>query len=294
MTESTCILLTGATGNVGSLLVKKLIDLENIKVRAAVRDLSKAREYQALGMEVVEMDMTKPDMVAAAFAGMQKAFILTPVVQNFDELTRILCDAATKAGTVQHLVKLSVGGASDKSLLDFSRQHYQSEKYVEATGIPYTFIRPTAFAQQLTGIFPWIYRCGDDSFYLPIGAAKVAWLDVRDIATVAAHTLTTPGHEGQVYNLTGTTAVSCPEIAAAISEATGKKMNYVDTPEDSYKRRMLEYGLDQHGAEQMSIIYRDMKDGWLAHVSEDFEKVMGRKGTPFSNFVQDYVDVWQT
>jgi uncharacterized protein YbjT (DUF2867 family) len=293
MTEQTCILVTGATGNVGSVLVKKLLDFEGIKVRAAVRSLSKAASYQDLGVEAVEMDLTKPDTITTAFTGVQKVFILTPFTPNFDELTRSLCEAATQAGTVEHIVKLSVMGASDKSPLDTSRRHYQSEKHIEATGIPYTFIRPTAFAQQLTGIFPWVYRRGEDSFYLPIGDAKVAWLDTRDIATVAAQALATPGHEGKVYQLTGPTAVSCPEIATMISEATGRTMNYVDMPEESYKQRMSESGLTEHQVGQMSIIYRDMKDGWLAHVSDDFEKVVGRKGTLFAEFVRDSVEIWK-
>ena len=294
MTEQTCILVTGATGNVGSVLVKKLLDFENIKVRAAVRSLSKAADYQALGVEVVEMDGTQPDTVTTAFAGVHKAFIVTPATTDFNELTRTLCEAATKAGTVKHIVKQSVIGASDESPLHVSRMHHQSEKHIEATGIPYTFIRPTAFAQQFTGIFPWVYRRGDDCFYLPIGDGKVAWLDIHDIATVAVHSLTTFGHEGKVYNLTGPTPVSGAEIAAMISEATGKKINYVDMSEQSYRTRMLECGLDEHGIDQMLIIYRDMKEGWLAHVSEDFEKVMDRKGRLFSEFVHSYVDVWQS
>ena len=293
MAEQTCILVTGATGNVGSVLVKKLVAGENIKVRAAVRSLSKGKDYQDLGVEVVEMDMTKPDTVIAAFAGVDKAFMLTPASPNFAQLTRTLCEAATKAGTVKQIVKQSVIGASDRSPLNLSRLHYQSEKQVEATGIPYTFIRPTAFAQQFTGIFPWVYRRGDRCFYLPIGDAQVAWLDVRDIATVAVCALTTPGHQGKIYNLTGSTPVSGTEVAAIISDTTGEKMNYVDMPEESYQKRMSECGLDRDGIAQMSIIYRDMKEGWLAHVSEDFEQVTGKKGTPFSEFVRDYADVWQ-
>lgn len=293
MTESICILVTGATGNTGSVLVKKLAELENVKVRAAVRTASKAMDYQALGVEVVEMDLTKPDTIAAAFAGVHKAFFLTPFTPDADELTRILCEAAKAAGTVTHIVKQSVMGAREDSPLLGSRLHYKSEKYIEASGIAYTFIRPTAFAQQLTGIFPWVYRRGEDSFYLPIGDAKVAWLDLRDIATVAVRAFTTPGHEGKVYNLTGPAAVSGAEAAALISAATGQKMNYADVPAESYERRMLEYGLDEATAAQMSIIYGDMKDGWLARVSEGFETAIGRQGTTFAEFVRDYADVWR-
>ncbi len=293
MTESTCILVTGATGNTGSVLVKKLAEMENIKVRAAVRSASKAMDYQALGVEVVEMDMTKPDTIAAAFVGIHKAFFLTPFTPNADEITRTLCEAAKAAGTVTHIVKQSVMGAREESPLLGSRLHYKSEKYIEASGIPYTFIRPTAFAQQFTGIFPWVYRRGEDTFYLPIGDAKVAWLDLRDIVTVAVRAFTTPGHEGKVYNLTGPVAVSCAEVAALIGEATGQEMKYADVPPESYKTRMLESGLDEATAAQMTIIYGDMKDGWLGYVSDGFETAIGHKGTTFAEFVRDYADVWR-
>jgi uncharacterized protein YbjT (DUF2867 family) len=208
-------------------------------------------------------------------------------------MTRIFCEAAVTAGTVRHIVKQSVGGAKEESALQVSREHFRSEKHIEATGIPYTFIRPTAFAQQFTGIFPWVYQKGENAFYLPIGDARVAWLDVRDIATVAVQALTTEGHEGKIYMLTGPTAVSCNEIAGLITEATGKPMRYVDMPAEEYKAHMRDCGCEQAWIDQMSIIYGDMKDGWLGHVSEDFEKVMRRLGTTFRQFAQDHKESWQ-
>ena len=293
MTKET-ILVTGATGNVGSVLVEKLLALDNFNVRAAVHSVSKAKSLQELGAQVVEMDFNSLESVTTALTGVDKVFFLTPAVPNFDKFTQTVCDAAVQVGTVKQIVRQSVIGASKDSPLILSQMHFQSEKLIEATGIPYTFIRPTAFAQQLTGIFPWVYRQGESSFYLPIGEAKVAWLDARDIATLAAEVLTNPEpHQGKAYHLTGSTPVSGSEAADKISFVTGKTITYVDEPIEAYQKRMAQVGANEMTIGQMSIIYGDMKEGWLGTVINDFEEVMGKPATPFAQFVSDYAQVWQ-
>lgn len=291
--EQTRVLVTGATGNIGTVLVEKLAAVESVVVRAAVRSPHKAEPLRALGAEVVEMDMDNPATFAAAFQDVHKAFILTPFTTTFDETTRDLCKAAVDAGSVTHLVKQSVIGARADAPLDASRQHDRAEQHIVTTGLDYTFIRPTAFAQQFAGTFPWIYRRGDNTFSLPIGDGKVAWIDVRDIATLAAHCLTVPGHEGKTYNITGPAPLSCTEIAALVSEAAGRTITYVDVPMDEYKVRMASLGADTYTIGQMEIIFGDMKEGWLAHVSNDFEQATGQPSTPFDVFVRDYADVWK-
>lgn len=293
MQTQTRILLTGATGNIGTELVKKLAATDNVLVRAAVRSAHKADTIRALGAEVVEMDMRNPKTFPAAFHEVHKVFILTPFTNDFDEMTRTLCDAAVQAGTVTYIVKQSVIGAREEAPLHASRLHARAEKYIEATGIPFTFIRPTAFAQQFAGGFPWLYQQGDDTFYLPIGEGKVAWIDVRDIATLAAHSFTTPGHEGKIYNITGPAPVSCAEVAEMVSSVTGRSMTYVDMPMETYTQRMAAFGADQYTIDQMTIIFGDMKEGWLAHVSNEFEQATGQKSIPFADFVRDYAAVWK-
>jgi len=144
------ILITGATGNVGFEIVKQLSAPadRNTRLRAAVRSIDAAKVIGQRA-ELVEMDYSKPESLSKAINGINKLFLLTPFEANMVELSSNLISEAKKAGTVKHIVNQSVMGADAEPGIIPSRLHRQVEKIIEESGIPFTFLRPNFFMQNI-------------------------------------------------------------------------------------------------------------------------------------------------
>src|SRR5438445_9249827 len=178
MTENdqSTILITGATGTVGSEVVKQLSSAgQNVRVRAAVRSINKAAKINAVGAEITEVDYTKPSTLTKAFIGVDKLFLNTPFQPDMVELTSNVVSEAAKSGTVEHIVKLSVLDAEDEPGIMISRIHRQAEKNIEDSGIPFTFLRASGFMQNFVNIYSnSITSIGAVS--LPAGEAMLAFV----------------------------------------------------------------------------------------------------------------------
>src|SRR5262245_10697328 len=141
------ILVTGATGNVGLELTKKLFDW-GLPVRAFVRDRSRARAIALPGIELVEGDFARPETVARALDGVEQLFLLMPSSAEVEQRQRNLVDTAKRA-RVKHIVKLSQFGANATAPGRFQRYHAGVELHILMSRIPYTFLRPNLFMQAL-------------------------------------------------------------------------------------------------------------------------------------------------
>ena len=231
------ILVTGATGTVGSEVVRQLVQGGH-RVRALVRDLAKASKFGA-EVEVVKGDFSKPETLTAAFVGVDKAYVLLPAIgPEFPELEGNAFNAAKKAG-VKHVVKQSSFVMEDfMAGTPFAEWHGASEKRLRALGVAWTILRPHFFDSNLIefGIMP---RGG---LFFPAGDGKDAPIDPRDIAAVAVKVLTTPGHEGKIYELTGPALLSFAEVVQKVADITGKPLKYVDVPEAVWRQEMLSAG----------------------------------------------------
>ena len=226
------ILVTGATGTVGSEVVKQLLSAkgqkeENIIVKAAVRAANEDT-FRNLGVQAVELDYNKPDTLSAALRGVDKLFLLTPFQSNMVDLTSNLVNEAKKAG-VKYIVKQSVLGADAEPGITPSRLHRQAEKVIEESGIPFTFLRPNFFMQNFVTFYSNFIKT-QGAFYVPAGDAKASFVDVRDIAAVAVQALSRnrsskngeSKHIGKAYDITGAEALSYGEAAEILSKEIGK------------------------------------------------------------------------
>ncbi|NET73925.1 MAG: NmrA family NAD(P)-binding protein, partial [Sphaerospermopsis sp. SIO1G2] len=281
--DNEIFLVTAATGTVGSDLVMKLAQAApNSEIRCATRDPESrsAKALQAYGKQVkpVKFDVNEPDTLKAVCEGVTQIYLLPPFLPNtMVEWHQSVMDAAQETGDLRYVVKHSVIGARAPKPDDMPSGvpllHYRGEEVVMATGVDYSVIRPTIFAQHFIKM-PWVYEKGDDNFYLPIGSAKVAFLDARDIATLAVFLLTQEDkspYSGQAYELTGPSAVTGVQMSDALSQAAGREIGYVDPAEDEFVARIRRFG----GSEGIANIYREAKEGWFGHViSPDFERVM--------------------
>lgn len=282
------ILVTGATGTVGSEVVKALANC-GVTVRAGVHSLVKGERLKKLNPEVqlVELDFDRPQTLAVAFTGVEKVFLLTPFTEQQVAEAKRLIDAARTAG-VRHIVKLSAAGAEQEPGIQLGRWHREVEHYLEQSGLAYTLLRPTAFMQNFTQYYSAPIR-QEGRFYMPLGDGKVSYVDARDIASVAATVLTDESeqHYGKAYTLTGPEAVGGNEAAQALSEATGRPVQYVDVPEDAARQAMLASHMPTWMTDALLELHAISKAGYAAGTTTTVQDITGRPPHTFQQFAHD-------
>jgi uncharacterized protein YbjT (DUF2867 family) len=287
----TTILVAGATGTVGSEVVKQLSSTgQNVRVRATVRSINKAAKIKAVGAEIAEIDYTKPTTLTKAFSGVDKLFLNTPFQPDMVELTSNLVSEAAKSGTVEHIVKLSVLDAEDEPGIMISRIHRQAEKNIEDSGIPFTFLRASGFMQNFVNIYSNSIK-SRGAVYTPAGNGKLGFVDVRDIAAVAVKVLTENGsrHQNKAYGLTGPEALSYTQAAEILSDEIGRRISYVDVPEEDGRKGMKQVGMESWLIDAVMELYNRIKAGHESKTTTVVEQITGRKPISFAQFAKDNV-----
>src|SRR5215212_6875442 len=215
------ILVTGATGNNGTEIVKRLAAKADVQVRAMVRNRDRAGAITLPQVEVAEADFDRPATLLSALAGVGRAFLLTHSSERAQAQQIAFIDAARQSGVAQ-IVKLSQFDADVNAPGRFQRYHAVVEAALQESGLAYTILRPNLYMQGLFNFRSTIAT--QNAFYAAAGDAKVSVVDVRDIADVAVAALTEPGHEGKLYELTGPQALTHAEMAEALSKALGRQV----------------------------------------------------------------------
>ena len=230
-------LVIGATGMVGTHLVHLLV-AAGARVRVLTRDARKGQKFGA-GVEVAVGDLTQPDTLGPAMEGVSKLFLLSPPVPDLASREENAVRAAARAG-VSYLVKLSNFGAGSLGRPVWN-WHGESERTVRASGIAWTFLRPTRFMPDTP--FPWSWDREADLITESTGNRQVPLIDPRDIAAAAARVLTTDGHAGRVYELTAAEALTGPQIAERLSAAAGRRIRWADVSIESVAARLEKMGV---------------------------------------------------
>jgi uncharacterized protein YbjT (DUF2867 family) len=282
------ILVTGATGKVGQEVVRQLATA-GVPARALVRDPIRASSIRIPGIEIVVGDLARPDTLSPAFAGVDRVFLLTPAAPDQVELQANALEAARRAGA-QRIVKLSVAGGPDAGT-QIGRWHWATEKQIEASGLGFTFLRPTLYMQQMLSYAPSIAATG--TFSAPMGAGEIAVVDTRDVASVAVTVLTEDGHDRRIYDLTGPEALSYDRMADAISDAIGKKVVYAHVPPEYTRKQMLADGLPHWLVDDMLVLAASFRDGYGAAVTSAVAEVAKHPPRSFRQFARDYAHVFR-
>jgi uncharacterized protein YbjT (DUF2867 family) len=288
------ILVTGATGTVGKEVVKHL-SAKGQTIRAAARSANDGKTFGNLnGVQVVQLDYETPASLASAFKDVDSLFLLTPFQSNMVDLTSNLVREAKNA-RVEYIVKQSVMGADAEPGITPSRLHRQAEKIIEESQIPFTFLRPNFFMQNFVNFFAQTIK-NQNAFYLAAGDGKVSFVDVRDIATVAVHSLVDgvgSQHEGKAYNITGGEALSYAQAAEILSSEVGKKINYVDISNEDARKGMKDTGVDDWTINSMMELFEIIRAGYASAVSPIVEEITGYKPVTFEQFAKDYAGAFR-
>ena len=281
------ILLTGATGNVGAELARRLA-AQGVPFRAMVRTPNGpvAQALRALpGAEIVVGDFNDPASVGRALAGVERAFLLTPSSAQAEAQQLGFVAQACRAG-VRHVVKQSQWAAAVGSPVRFLHYHAVVENALRASGLAYTFLRPNLFMQGLLAFRDAIADQGQ--FFAPIGEAGISVVDVRDIADAAAAALTGPSFENRTYDLTGPAALTHAEMATGLALALGRPVAFHDVPPAAMLATMLGLGMDPWMAEGLVEDYAHYHRGEAAAVALGVQQATGHAPRAFAAFARDY------
>jgi uncharacterized protein YbjT (DUF2867 family) len=286
------ILITGASGNVGSEVVRQLSSSrKDINMKAAGHSVESVRKVIKSDdrIEPTELDYNKPDTLRQALKDVDKLFLLTPFQSDMVELSSNMLKEVKNAGNINHIVKLSVMGADAEPGITGGRLHRQAEKMIEDSGISFTFLRPNFFMQNFVNFLSQMIR-EQGSFYLPTGDGKVSFVDIRDIAAVAVQALTNNNHSKKAYTITGPEAISYEDAARILSEQVGKKISYMNVSEEQTREGMKSMGMNEWFINSMMELYEITRMGYALQVISTVEEVTGRKPISFSQFARDYAE----
>ena len=285
MTNTQTILITGATGNVGSALLDNL-EGAHVGVRALVREESKAPSLGQRNVEVVSGDFLEPETLGPALEGVSAVFLLTPIHPQQIQQTANVIDAARESGSDPRVVRLSVHQASHQAPTRISRQHAEIEARLVSSGLPYTLLRPQSFMQNTLMSAPTVACQG--RVFQPMKDGKLGMIDARDIGEVAARVLTEDGHEGKAYTLSGPAAISFYDVADALSEVLSKDVAYVPIPPEKAKGAMLDRGIQEWMADALNEYAKAHSEGYSDWTTDDFERLAGHPATSYREFASDF------
>ncbi len=282
------ILVTGATGTIGSFVVDFLKE-KNADFIAMVRNEQKRQPFKNKGIKSVVADFDSPKLLEEALKGIQKVFLLSVTSPDAPRLQATLIQKAKEAG-VKHIVKVSVRGADKNADFNIGKWHGESEEMIKESGIAWTFLQPHSFLQNLLFDAESIREKG--KIFSMQGDGKIPMVDARDIAAVAVKVLLDPGYENKSYVLTGPVSISYHDIAYEFSVALNREIEYVkQTPEEGHAA-MLAAGMPSWLANDMAKLNRRFANNEDNDVSPDVEKVLGRKPHNLLDFIQDYIELF--
>jgi uncharacterized protein YbjT (DUF2867 family) len=284
------ILITGATGNVGSELLKLLrdcaADVDVMTSKPATQNASVLQEFT-----IRQASFEHVAQLIAAFQGINTLFVLLPLVPGKLQLAHNVAQAAKTAG-VKHIVRSSGAGADAQSPYALPRLQGQIDDVLAATGIACTFLRNAGFMQNYSTFMAPMVKSG--MIYAASADAPQSLIDVRDIAAVAATIVRNPApHIGKAYTLTGGESLTDTQRAAVLSRAIGKPVHFTAIPLEAAENAMRnEWHLPEDMVQWMNSLNRLVSVGHASAVSGDVQNLLDRTPTTFTHYARDNVKAW--
>jgi uncharacterized protein YbjT (DUF2867 family) len=290
------MLITGATGNVGSEVVRELLHA-NVAIRlgawdAAQAQASIAQHKNAHLAQIVPFDFVDASTYAQAFVGITHLFLVRPPqLADVPKQIAPALDGAIEAG-VRHIVFLSLQGVENNRITP----HYKIEQYIRQkqaeTGITFTFLRASFFMQNLSTTHRDEIR-DEDVIAVPVGQARTSFIDVRDIAAVGAQALRDDAHHNQAYTLTGAEALTYGDVATIMTEELGRNITYTNPNPIAFFIKQWRTGGRMMYAFVVTMLYVITRQGNASETTDDVARVLQRPPINFRQFVRDNQTCWQ-
>ncbi|MEU1486659.1 SDR family oxidoreductase [Streptomyces sp. NPDC005752] len=277
------IVVTGATGELGRLVVERLLaTVPAQSVAAVVRDERKAAALAARGVEIRIADYDRPETLAGAFRSGDRVLLISgsEVGKRIAQHTAVI--EAAKAAGVAQLAYTGVLGGPDADFL-LAAEHKATEQLILDSGVPYTFLRNGWYTENYTANLGPVLEHG--AVVANAGEGRVASATRADYADAAAAVLTGEGHLGAVYELSGDVAWSLAEYAAMVAAAAGKDITYTEVPASVHQEILVKAGVPAPFAEILVDVDEAIGRGLLGGTSGDLARLIGRPTTPASETV---------
>lgn len=282
------ILITGATGQIGSSTLRCLLADDSITLVAAVRSAAKAEPFEAQGIRTVVLDFDREETLAPALQGIDRTFLVTGYTVDMLRQSKAFLENAKQAG-VQHVVHLGACGRDDTTVGHWA-WHQFVERYIEWLGFSFTHLRPEAFMQNLLS-YDGTQAVNAGVIQQFTGDAPFSWVDGEDVAAVASQALLRPDkHAGKTYRL-GYDAKSYDEIAAIMSELLGQPFRYEALPPEVFLENMRAVGAEMA---YMNCVYDNFKRvaaraiPGVEDTFDNFPEITGREPVRWKEFVQKH------
>ena len=232
-------------------------------------------------------DFADKPSLGRALEGVDAVYLVCSPVRELVELEGNMVEACREAG-VRHVVLNSALGAGDYPK-SFPSWHRRVEDKLKASGLDYTILRPNSFMQNILTYYAASIRT-EGAFYAAMGDARTSFIDVRDVAAVAARTLTSPGHAGNTYELNGPDAITYGEVAEKITRASGRRVQYVDIPAAQQKQAMLDQRMPDWLVTALLDLQAYYTGGKGGEVDDVVSNILGRAPGTMDQFLADFAD----
>jgi uncharacterized protein YbjT (DUF2867 family) len=278
------VLVTGATGNVGTHVVEELRG-RGASVRALVRDRARAAERLGGGVELAVGDFEDAASIRRALDGVDRVFL-----SSADGPRKVAHEAAVvdacAAADVELIVKASTLAADPRSPLPPLAWNGRSEEHLRRSGVPAAILGSGFYMTNLLAAAEQVR--GDGRLLAPAGEGRNAMIDPRDVGAAAAVALTTDGHAGATYRLTGPEAITYARIAEELSRATGAPVEFVDVPEEAARQGLVAAGMPDWLVEHLVGAFRLIRADAFAETTGTVRALTGRDARSFAEFARDH------
>jgi uncharacterized protein YbjT (DUF2867 family) len=280
------VLVTGATGQVGGRTIEFLAEAGGVEIVAAVRSREKAARFEARGIGAVVLDLDDAGTHLAALEGVERVFLMTGYTVDMMRQSKALLDAAKQAG-VRHVVHLGACGGDDTTVAHWG-WHQFVERYVEWRGFSFTHLRPETFMQNMLS-YGGEKSIKDGVIHAYVGDARMSWVDVDDVAQVAALALAHPEvHAGKTYRM-GYDAMGFDEMAALMTSIVGQPFRYEPLAPEVFLKAMRDGGAEMAYMNCVYDHYKRYAAGTLPGADEVFDNfpgIAGREPTRWAAFIE--------
>tara|TARA_R110001606_G_scaffold389355_2_gene555416 strand:+ start:68 stop:955 length:888 start_codon:yes stop_codon:yes gene_type:complete len=282
------ILITGATGQVGGKTIDYLMSQDNIEIVAAVRNKTKAAEFEDRGIATVILDFDDDSTHLSAFEGIDRLFMVTGYTVDMLLQSKVLLDNAKKAG-IKHVVHLGACGPDDTTVGHWA-WHQLVERYIEWGGFSFTHLRPQDFMQNLLS-YGNKKAIVDGVINAYVADARLSWVDVDDLALVAALALAHPETHGRKTYRLSYDAKTFDELADLMTQIIGKPFRYEALSPEIFLQSMQDAGAEMT---YMTCVYNHWKRhaaGTIPNASETFDnfyEITGKQPTTWADFIEKH------